>query len=101
MALRELTPANWVYADGRVFAVQRLNFNKLKAENEDFTSDLLREVMVYDSQPEACLRSGSCRDGRRGNARADQVISYRLTDVEMELVQNIDDRRDIRRRVSL
>jgi hypothetical protein len=92
-----LTPANWVYADGRVFAVERLNFNKLKAENENFTSDLLREVMVYDSSLKRIY--DPARTGiEGGEMRGHRFVSYQLTDVEMELMQNIDDRREIRRR---
>jgi hypothetical protein len=99
VALRELTPANWVYADGRVFSVQRLNFNKLKAENENFSSDLLRETMAYDrSQKRLYDPARAGMEG--GETRGQTVVSYQLTDVEMELEQNIDDRRDIRRRVA-
>jgi len=98
IALRELTPANWVYADGRVFNVQRLNFNKLRAENEDFTSDVLREVMFYDSGQKRVY--DPARSGLEGgNAAGRRIDSFRLTDVEMELAQNIDDRRETRRRI--
>ena len=98
-ALRELTPANWVYADGKVFGVQRLNFGKLKARDERFTSDLLREEMLYDSETRRLYDpSRLTREGAAGNGR--QVISYQLTDVELERVQDIDDRRETRRRIA-
>ncbi len=99
VALRELTPANWMYADGRVYEVQRLNFNKLKADSEGFTSDILRESMVYDAAQKRVY------DPRRsqmegGDLPGYPIESFQLTDVEMELAQNIDDRRETRRRIA-
>lgn len=98
VALRELTPANSVYADGRVFNVQRLNFNKLKAENKDFSSDVLREVLVYDASKKRIY--DPARFEFEGGERTGRFVeSFRLTDVEMEQAQNIDDRRETRRRI--
>ncbi len=98
-ALRELTPANWVYVDGNVFRVQRLNFGKLKAQNDRFSPDMLREELAYNVSlkrifdPRTAVFEG-------GEHELQQIISYRLTDVEMELNQSIDDRREMRRRVA-
>lgn len=98
VALRELTPANWVYADGNVFAVQRLNFSKLKASDERFTPDSLREKMVYDAAQGRLYDTYQAMT--EGSVQGREVISYRLTDVEMEKNQDIDDRRDGRRRIA-
>lgn len=99
IALRELTPANWVYADGKIFSVQRLNFGKLRADNPGFTSDMLVETMEVNRQtgritiPEQQQTEG-------GQQERELIQSYQLVDVEMEQLQNIDDRSELRRRIA-
>jgi very-short-patch-repair endonuclease len=98
IALREITPSNWVYVDGKIFGVRRLNFGKLRAEDSRFTSDVLREEMYYESSAGRIYSvSGASQEG--GDANVRKVVSYQLTDVEMEQVQSIDDRREARRRI--
>jgi len=99
IALRELTPANWVYADGRIFNVQRLNFGKLKADNPGFSSDMLLETMELNHVTGRL--SIPINDTTEGGNQSRQIIeSYQLVDVEMESLQNIDDRSELRRRVA-
>ncbi len=99
VALRELTPANWVYANRRVFNVQRLNYGKLQAQDPNFTTDQLRDVMGFDVANERLYRLNSVKT-EGGQKQRQEIISYQLTDVEMEPLQGIDDSRESRRRIA-
>jgi len=99
IALRELTPANRVYADGTVFAIRRMNFGKLKASDPQFSSDMLRQVMDYNPVLKR-LSSKNQNEMVADDSQALTVISYELTDVEMDHEQDIDDRRETRLRIA-
>ncbi len=98
-ALRELTPANQVYANKNVFAVQTLNFYKLKALDANFTTDQLIRRLRFDPNHERVYEPASA--GVEVAAGTDEeILSLQLTDVELSHLQKIDDRQDTRRRVA-
>ncbi|MCK6580970.1 MAG: DEAD/DEAH box helicase [Anaerolineae bacterium] len=99
VALRELTPANRVYADGRIFSVQRMNFGRLKADDNRFSSDTLREEMLFDIEKQR-LFSPKAVPTEGGNTNIQSITSYRLTDVEMEQAESINDQVEVRHRIA-
>lgn len=99
VALRELTPANYIYADRRIYRVHQLNFYKLKAEDANFTSSNLQRVMRFDPESERVW--DPLAQSTEGGALTGQVFtSYQLTDVELAVEQDIDDRRERRYRMA-
>lgn len=97
VALRELTPGNFVYANKRVFQVKTLNFYKLHAQDENWSADYLRRELRFDPvhgrvfDPEYEHTEG-------GDGSHERFPSYQLTDVEMVQQKDIDDRRENRYR---
>jgi hypothetical protein len=99
VALRELTPANWVYADRRVYRVQTLNFYKLKAEDATFTSANLQRVMRFDREA-GRVWDPAAQSSEGGDLVGQEFTSFQLTDVELAMEQDIDDRQDRRYRIA-
>jgi len=100
VALRELTPANFIYANKKVFRVRKLEFYKVKARDEKTLTAVLQKAMVFDPEHDRVFEKGQAKvEG--GHARAPVPFgSYRLTDVEMHPQDDIDDREKDRRRSS-
>ena len=98
-ALRELTPANQVYANKNVFAVQTLNFYKLKALDANFAADQLIRRLRFDPDLERVYEPASAGIATVGGAD-EEILSLQLIDVELSHMQKIDDRQDTRRKVA-
>ncbi len=98
VALRELTPANSIYANKNIFRVRKLNFYKLKAD-EGTTAAVLQRHLAFDSERKRVFDpASSAFEG--GHAKAPtKIVSYQLVDVEMRRKQDIDDRERGRHRV--
>ncbi len=93
IALREFTPANWIYAAGDEFAVRRVEFFSLGRSSGAATPDVDRREMLYDSEHERIIDlSTDEMVGRRG----DEFISYRMGGVELRQRRHIDDARERR-----
>jgi len=99
VALRELTPANFIYANREVFRVRKISFHRLKAEDKEASSAVLRRQLVYHSSPERLEEPGASQS-EGGDDKAPMLLdSMELTDVEMREKQPIDDREKGRHRV--
>lgn len=98
VALRELTPANFIYADKNVFRVRKLNMTRLQGEDARETASALQAKLRYYADPEFLVPAE--RTGLEGgqDQAALEVTSFQLTDVELRLNRDIDDREEARRR---
>ncbi len=98
VALRELTPANFIYADKNVFRVRKLNMTRLQGEDARETASALQARLRYHADPE--FLEPAERTGLEGGQQqaALEVTSFQLTDVELRLNRDIDDREEARRR---
>ncbi len=93
IALREFTPANWIYAAGDEFAVRRVEFFSLGASSGAATPDVDQREMLYDAEHDRVIDlSTDHHVGRRG----DEFVSYRMGGVELRQRQHIDDSRERR-----
>ncbi|GAB4435397.1 MAG: DEAD/DEAH box helicase [Anaerolineae bacterium] len=99
VALRELTPANYVYADRRVYRVHSLNFYKLRAEDSGFSSDTLQRVMRFDPESQR-VWDPAAQSAEGGALMGEEFSSFQLTDVSLAVDQEIDDRRERRYRMA-
>ncbi len=96
IALRELTPANAVYANKNVFIPRKINFYKVTGDVT--TSEDLSISLFYDPGLGA-VYSKSEMDETPHDGK--DFYSIPLAEVEMDKAQTIDDKRDIRRRVGM
>ncbi|MGD9498200.1 MAG: DEAD/DEAH box helicase [Armatimonadota bacterium] len=93
IALREFTPANWIYAAGGEFAVTRVEFFSLGTSSGAAAPDVDRREMLYDAEHERVIDLSTDElVGRRG----DEFSSYRMGGVELRQRQHIDDSRERR-----
>lgn len=100
VALRELTPANHVYANREVFRVRKLRFETLKSDDERTRSAVFQRTLVYDRENGRVYEKGTAPT-EGGRELAPVVFpSYRLADAEMNRHRDIDDREPMRRRVA-
>jgi very-short-patch-repair endonuclease len=98
VAIRELTPANKLYADNTIFNIEKLNFYKFREKDKNFTPDLIRKQMVFDTDIEAILEFNDIE--RVGGDRNYKYFgSFEMTDVILKEAQKIDDIRDSRAKV--
>lgn len=98
VALRELTPANKIYASKHIYRAQRLNFTRLKARDEGFSPDVLLQNFVYEPELERVYKVGA-QETEGGAREKEPFSSIGMVDVGLEEEQAIDDRSDIRFRV--
>lgn len=99
IALREFTPANWLYANKHVFKVQRLNFYKFSQEGGLSVDDQITQRMIFDRYANRIFdESEITTEG--GDHEYTPFESFELNDIELHHVQNIDDRSDARRRIA-
>jgi len=98
VALRELTPSNFVYANRNVFRIRKLAMYTVHGEDPAHRAMVLQRNMVYFKGQDRIEEAGA---GRRegGEEKPREFTSFQLTDVEMFRAQNIDDRESRRRRV--
>ncbi|MCD6359535.1 MAG: DUF1998 domain-containing protein [Armatimonadetes bacterium] len=95
VALREFTPANWIYAAGNELAVTRVEFFSPGASSHDTSQEIQRREMFYDDQRDRVIDLATDDlVGRQG----ERFISFRLGGVELRQRRHIDDSRE--RRVS-
>ncbi len=92
IALREFTPANWIYAAGDVYAVSRIDWFSLQT-GEEASADIRRREMLYDSDFDRVIDpQRSQLEGHTGI----HFVSMQLGGVELRQRQQIDDREDRR-----
>ncbi len=98
VALRELTPANRLYANRRQFKVRRLDFYRLKADRPDFTPERLEKQMVLDTENKRILEPAlyAVEGGERPGIT---FTSLQLIDVELDGLGRIGDQEEYRRLV--
>lgn len=99
VALRELTPANWVYANKKIFSIHRINFYRLRTGADADSGISLSQTVHYDPRTYRLVQPGAT--GMEGGEK--QVLpltSYPLTEIEMRLKQSIDDHSDSRRSIA-
>jgi len=100
VALRELTPANHIYANRNIFRVRKLRFETLRSDDERTRSAVFQRTLVYDRENGRVFEKGTAPT-EGGQELAPVVFqSYQLADVEMNQHRDIDDREPMRRRVS-
>ncbi len=97
VALRELTPANFVYANRNVLRVRKLRFETMKGEDEQTRDAVFQRTLCFDSEHLRVFEKGS-EPTEGGSEGLVEFASYRLADVEMRNVKDIDDREPFRRR---
>ena len=97
VALRELTPANWTYADEQVFQVHRVDFHALLPGESEGARALAQRDLVVD-EATGGISDVATREVEGGTG-AETVRSLRLGGVELRTDERIDDTRDARRYV--
>jgi len=109
-ALRELTPANRLYANRHQYKVRRLDFYKLRAGQPDFEPEQLEQHLILDLEHDRVVPAGG---GGRGAGTAagfpggfeggqnpgHPFTSLQLIDVELEGLGRITDSQEYRYRV--
>ncbi|MEE8586098.1 MAG: DEAD/DEAH box helicase, partial [Acidobacteriota bacterium] len=98
VALRELTPANFVYANRNVFRVRKLALYTVRAEDARQRSHMLHQPMEYFARSGRVGEPAS-RSVEGGGDAPLPFRSFQLTDVEMLPQQDIDDQEAFRRRI--
>ena len=99
VALREMTPANIIYANKNVFKVHRLDFFTFQEGAASGKDVVLRQPMAFDPKyhrillPEQIEYADSVED-------LVDFESFQLKDMELARLQSIDDRNDARARVA-
>ncbi|MGI5818748.1 MAG: DEAD/DEAH box helicase [Armatimonadota bacterium] len=92
IALREFTPANWIYAAGDVYAVSRIEWFSLQS-GEEVSAGVHRREMIHDQDLDRVIDPAlSDREGHTGQA----FVSMQLGGVELRQRQQIDDTEDRR-----
>ncbi len=98
VALRELTPANRLYANGQQFKVRRMDFYRLKADRPDFQVEQLVKTMYLDTEHERIV-DGAVHAVEGGEYPAVAFTSLQLIDVELDGLGRIGDQEEYRRLV--
>ncbi len=92
VALREFTPANWIYAAGDVYAVSRIDWFSLQI-GEESSAEVRRREMIYDPDFDRVIDPARSElEGHTGG----RFISMLLGGVELRQRQQIDDREERR-----
>lgn len=95
-ALRELTPANFVYANKNIFRVRKLNFYQAQSDEAEAA---YRRELAYDLDHSRVFDpTEQASEGGHETAPL-KISSFRLLDVEMRQQQDINDREKARRLV--
>jgi hypothetical protein len=94
VGLREFTPATWTYADGRIFRVDRIDFNRLLPGEGEQARALARKDLLIDGKTQAIVVKGQGKEEGGDNT---EMPSLLLGGVELRVAQRIDDTRDARR----
>lgn len=92
IALREFTPANWIYAAGDVYAVSRIDWFSARS-GEEVSPGVHRREMLYDKDLDSVIDPElSDREGHTGQ----RFTSMQMGGVELRQRQQIDDTEDRR-----
>ena len=98
IALRELTPANFVYANKNVFRPRKLHLQQSVGEDGS-PGETLDCRLRWHADPERLELTEQQKTEGGAGASAVEVASYRLAEVQLRREQDIDDREKGRRRV--
>lgn len=100
VALRELTPANFIYANKHVFRVTKLRLGALHGEAEDAAAAAAPCELHYYQDPKRLELAA--KTGMEGASAAPTTLisSIQLPDVEIKRQEDIHDREKGRQRVS-
>lgn len=98
VAIRELTPANSLYANREIFKVKQFNFYKLREKSPDFKVESLRKNMVLNTNNNSIMEHDSITMAGGKNNYID-FGSFEMIDVTLEQVNKIDDIKESRKRV--
>lgn len=99
VALREFTPANFLYANKNIFKVEKLDFYKFTHGLNVEDKEQIIQKMSYDQESEKLIDDAS-RATEGGENELTPIESVELNDIELKHVQTIDDRRDARRNIA-
>ena len=100
VALRELTPANFVYANGNVFRVRKLDMTRGSGADAATASATLQRHLRYDkTNGRLSDATGGSVEGGASSETVD-VTSFALVGVEMQRRQDIGDSEKQRRRIA-
>ena len=99
IALRELTSANFVYANKNIFRIRRMQFSRQRADDSRTTTAVNTRRLAFDMKHGRLFEPGA--GGMEGGHAGAPVEfgSYQLSGVIMKRKQDIDDRERDRRRI--
>lgn len=98
MAIRELTPANMLYANHDIFKVTQLNFFKLREKSPDFNFEMIRKTMILNKANSSLTEGGQIKT-QGGDNNFVEFGSYDIIDVILSKVNKIDDVKESRHRI--
>ncbi len=96
IALREFSPANLLYANRNVFAVQRLNFYKFSKDSAAGIDPSVMKSLAFDRGMDRVI-DPRAEEMVGGEDEFVSISSFELTDVALRHVRDIDDTSDLRR----
>lgn len=98
VAIRELTPANHVYADRKVFRTSKINYRQMRSDGRGENRDSYLVTLCYDPALDK-VSSGLGNETEGGETRPVQIESALLVETELYELEKIDDRKMTRRRI--
>ncbi len=98
MAIRELTPANMLYANHDIFKVTQLNFFKLREKSPDFNFEMIRKNMVLNRTNSSLTEASQVKTQGGGNDFVG-FGSYDIIDVILSKINKIDDVKESQHRI--
>lgn len=99
VALREFTPANFLYANKNIFKVERLDFYKFRHGGGIESREQLTQKLFYEPDS-GRVTDNIARVTEGGEKNLIPIESFELKDIELRHVRGIDDSSDTRRRVA-
>jgi hypothetical protein len=96
VAIREFTPANLLYANRNVFAVQRLNFYKFSKDSAAGIDPSVMKDLAFDRGMDRVI-DPRAEEMVGGENALVNISSFELTDVALRHERDIDDTSDLRR----
>ena len=100
VALRELTPANFVYANRNVFRVRKLDFSQAAVRDRQDTAATLQRALYFDKTTERIVDADESQVTGGLTSDAIKLTSIQLVNVEMQRQQEINDSEKARRRIA-
>jgi len=99
IAIRELTPSNFVYANKNVFRIGKINFRQFGSSQTTNNIESYFEPIVYDRELDRVFDIKT-QTSEGGSSRLREIEMCRLLEVELYGEEKIDDRKMSRRRVA-